>query len=129
MACSQVSRVITNETFFHLHVEKVNESSHRSHHHLNVGRPPCPHPNSRDVSGVVTYAEVLLEIHGLVGGAELEERRDARGEGGVTAKQLFCTAGRDRLLDERLETVEKLRPLVGGKCKCTDIEPKLESKS
>lgn len=59
-------------------------------------RPPSPHPNSRDVSGIVTYAEVLLEIHGLVGGAELEERRETSGEG-VTAKQMFCIAGRDSL--------------------------------
>lgn len=48
------------------------------------GRPSCPHSNSRDVSGVVAYPEVLLEVHGLVGGAELEERRDTKGEGGQT---------------------------------------------
>lgn len=50
------------------------------------GRPPCPHSNSRDVSGVVTYAEVLLEIHGLVGGAELKEQRDTRSEGGEQSR-------------------------------------------
>lgn len=31
--------------------------------------------DSRDVSGIVADAEVLLEVYGFVGGAELEERR------------------------------------------------------
>lgn len=93
---------------------------------------PPPHPNSRDVSGVVAYAEVLLEIHGLVGGAELEERRDTR----VRAKQMFGTAGRERQRDEwggpwmgqRLETVEKLLPLVGGKRWCANLVSRFQDK-
>lgn len=36
--------------------------------------------DSRDVSGIVADAEVLLEVHGFVGGAELEERRRGRCE-------------------------------------------------
>lgn len=40
--------------------------------------------DSRDVSGIVADAEVLLEVHGFVGGAELEERRRGRCEREVT---------------------------------------------
>lgn len=115
-----------------LEAEGANCRRKRNPSYPSQSTPTSPHPNSRDVSGVVAYAEVLLEIHGLVGGAELEERRDTR----VRAKQMFGTAGRERQRDEwgapwrgqRLETVEKLLPLVGGKWRCANFVSRFQDK-
>lgn len=85
--------------------------------------------DSRDVSGIVADAEVLLEVHGFVGGAELEERRRRRCEREASIlSHLYFSGGTDELKVEgtRLHfgspAVEKLSPLVRAKQNCACVE-------